>query len=281
VIISSCEDPIEVELAEHNDQVVIDAWLSDLVDTDQVIRLSYSNPYFDSLSQRDILEAVISLRSDSGNEYTFDFEDGVYKLNELDLWYGEPLGATFSLTVGIGDDIYLSETTKNPVPPVDSISQELRVGEAFIEDGYYCNFFATDLSGIGNTYWIKTYKNGVFLNRPTEINLAYDAGFDPGFIVDNLVFIQPIQEIINPVDDNFQSIPYEVGDHIRVEIHSISNEAFDYMELLRDQLLNSNNGIFAEPLANTKGNVATAEGKEALGFFNIASVSVGEREIEE
>ena len=46
---------------------------------------------------------------------------------------------------------------------------------------------------------------------------------------------------------------------------------------MRDQLLNNLNGIFAEPLANTKGNVIHVNGDETvLGVFNVSAVSNAE-----
>ena len=66
----------------------------------------------------------------------------------------------------------------------------------------YCEFFARDLLGLGNSYWIKSFKNDTFLNRPSEINIAFDASFDAGGEVDNLIFIPPIRDNINPNDDD-------------------------------------------------------------------------------
>ena len=119
----------------------------------------------------------------------------------------------------------------------------------------------------------------MYLNKPGEINIAYDAAFSPNGGVDNLVFIQPIQELNNPIDENFAPIPYVPGDNIRVELHSISNRAFFYLEVIRDQLLNSSNGIFAEPLANARGNVSSSDGRDVLGFFNVSSVAVAQEDI--
>ena len=67
--------------------------------------------------------------------------------------------------------------------------------------------------------------------------------------------------------------PYNEGDVVRVEIHSISNEAFNFLEVARDQINNGDNGIFSIPLANTRTNITSEEGKAVLGFFNIAAVS--------
>lgn len=275
LVISACEDPIDVPLDEGPALLVVDAWLNDIPGTDQVIKLNYSHSYFDSLAYDSANNAIVSVTSGSGNVYEFSSVDseGNYTAPTDSLWLSEPVGQTYTLNIEIGSETYSATTEKYRVPQIDSIKQETRIGEIFQDDGVYCNFFATDPPGLGDTYWIKTYKNGEYLNRANEINIAFDAGFNSGGEVDNLVFIQPIQELNNPVDENFAPIPYEPGDEIRVEIHAISNAAWFYMEVLRDQLLNSSNSIFAEPLANTSGNISSNDGEVVLGFFNVASVA--------
>ena len=274
-LVTACEDPIDVNLDEAPALLVVDAWLNDIEDRDQVIKLNYSHSYFDSLEYVSPDAAIVTVTTGDGTIYDFQKtgDDGTFSMPATAEWLQESVGQSYTLNIEIGDDSYSATTEKYRVPQIDSIKQEERIGEVFTDDGIYCNFFATDLPGLGDTYWVKTYKNGEYLNRASEINIAFDAGFNAGGEVDNLVFIQPIQELNNPVDENFAPIPYEPGDEIRVELHSISNAAFFYMEVLRDQLLNSSNSIFAEPQANTTGNISSRNGEVVLGFFNVASVA--------
>ena len=276
LLAQGCEDPIEVTLDEAPALVTIDAWLADDQNNTQ-IRLTLSQNYFDSARVQGIDEASVTVTSSDGNVYNFVSEAGTGNYNLPDngsLFFTEPVGTSYDLDVVLNGVAYTATTIKNAVPPIDSIQQELRINEPFIADGVYCNFFATDLPGVGDTYWIKTFKDGEFLNEAVEINIAFDSAFGPGAEVDNLVFIQPIQELNNELNpENFAQIPWEVGEEIRVEIHSISNEAFFFWEVLRDELQNSNNGIFATPAANTPTNITTSDGSTVIGFFNVASVS--------
>ena len=141
-----------------------------------------------------------------------------------------------------------------------------------------------DFEGDGDTYWIKAYKNGVFLNKPNEMNIAFDAGLSVGSNSDGLIFIPPIRELTNPVPDSIgvadEVSPWAPGDICKVEIHSISNNAFSFMSLVRDQILNGNNGIFGEPLANAQGNVTASDDSSVLGIFNVANVSTLEIEVQ-
>ncbi|MBT8233321.1 MAG: DUF4249 domain-containing protein [Saprospiraceae bacterium] len=281
--LNACEDPIDVELQESETQIVVDAWLTNTPGQQQ-IRLTKSQPYFNNTFAEGITNAnVIVTNVTSGDVYNFqESENGnyLYTLNPNQV-LGE-VNDEFELNIETNGE-RLSATSKlNDVPPVDSIDQEFRDDEVFLDDGIYCQFFARDLAGLGDTYWIKTFKNGEYLNRAGEINIAYDASFDSGGEVDNLVFIPPIREAVNPLDDDSIPIAWEPGETIRVEIHSITNEAFGFLEITRDQLLNSQSGIFAAPLSNTKGNIVNeSSDTEVLGIFNVAGVSVREEVIRE
>lgn len=276
-VFMACEDPIDVTLNDADPQLVVDAWI-DNQSTQLDIRLSTSLPYFTSEITPGVANATVNITRGDGQLFDFvHMGNGVYR-HTLD--QGETIGQVgdnFTLDIQYEGDNYTATAELNRVPQIDSITQEFRDDEVFLDDGIYCQFYGRDFDGLGDTYWIKTFKNGEYLNHPFEINIAYDAGFDSGGEVDGLVFIYPIRDLINMVDEDGIPIPYNVGDEIKVEIHSISNDAFAFLEIMRDQLLNSYNTIFAEPLANTQGNIINETGDvEALGMFNISAVSSSE-----
>ena len=113
---------------------------------------------------------------------------------------------------------YNAQSQINRVPEVEEIKFTFREEEAFQDEGYDAEFLATDFEGSNDTYWIKAYKNGQFLNKPFELNIAYDAGFSAGGNVDGVVFIQPIQSGVHELDDNLSVVPYQLGDSLYVEI---------------------------------------------------------------
>jgi hypothetical protein len=273
-LLVSCEDPIDVELIDAEPLVVVDAWLND-IDKSQTIKLTFSQPYFDNTFATGIDNAQVTVTRDDGEVFEFNHTiDGNY-IHDLDAdeIIGE-VGSQFTLDINLDGQVYTATTILNRTAPIDSIRQEFRENEIFGEDGIYCELISRDPLGLGDTYWIKTFKNGMYLNRPSEINLAYDAGFDSGGEVDGFVFITPIRELINEIGDDLLVVPWMPGEEIRVEVHSLTEDNFFYMETVRDQLINSQNGIFAEPLANTKGNITHVNGDETvLGTFNVASVS--------
>jgi hypothetical protein len=273
---SACQDVIEVTLDDAEDLIVVDAWLNNNPE-DQILKLQWSQAYFNSAFPTGIIGATVSVTRDDGVNFEFiDQGNGSYVWISTD---GETLGSigsTFDLSITNAAGKNLSSSTiLRSAPPIDEIRTEFRDDDFRGEDGYYAEFFARDNPGLGDNYWIKTFKNGSYLNQPDELNIAYDAGFDAGAEVDGLIFIPPIRELINPFEDSLP--PYALGDEIRVEIHSISFEAFSFFEIVRDQITNGDNTIFALPLANAKGNVVNeTDEREILGMFNVADVSVAE-----
>jgi len=276
---TACEDVIELELEDTESVIVVDAWLND-IDTIQTIRLTQSQVYFDNSQPQNVTNANVQVTRSDGAVFSFLSQgDGRYILNTST----EKLGVVsdeFQLSIQIDGSEFTATSSMNRVPVIDSIGIEFRDDELFSDDGLYANFYAKDFDGVGDAYWVKTYANGMYLDKATELNLAYDAGFDAGTGIDGITFITPIREIINRIDEDGLIIPYEVGETIRVEIHSISTEAFNFMEIVRDQINNSQNGIFSLPLANARTNISSTTGSGVVGFFNVAAVSVSERVVE-
>lgn len=273
-----CEDVIEVELADADNVYVVDGWISSL-EGEQVIQVSRSQQYFDNTQPPGVSNADVRIIRNNDTELIFEHKgEGFYEYTGSATELGN-VGDEYQLQINI-DGVTLSATTAmNRVPPIDSIGLEFRDDQPFSDDGIYANFFSRDIVGEGDTYWIKTFVNGAYLDKATQLNLAYDAAFDAGGS-DGLIFITPIRELMNQTDEDDLPFPFVSGDDIRVEIHSMSIPAFDFMETARDQITNSSNGIFALPLANAQSNVAASDGSTVLGFFNVAAVSVSERTVE-
>ena len=277
ILLTSCEDKIDVTLDDADAIIVIDAFLTDTPGEVQKIVVTRSQSYFDNGAPIPVEDAEVAIGV-SDVIIPFDYEDGAYVWDpEINSSLSNN-GSTFTLYVMIDNITYTSTTELGRSPEVEEIRQEVRENEiGSIDGGTYCEFIARDFVGMGDSYWIKTFKNGIFLNRPEEINLAFDAGFDQGADSDGLIFIPPIRELTNPFPDSTEVAdeisPWATGDVCRVEIHSINNSTFAFMELVRDQLLNGRNGIFAEPLANSPSNIVASDGSTVLGAFNVAQVS--------
>jgi hypothetical protein len=277
-LLSSCQDIIDIPAPEGENRLVVEAFLDNLAQ-EQVVRITQTLPYFTNEFTPGITDAEVTVTSSSGNTFIFEDQgDGDYIYDASNGPIGA-VGEIFTLDVNTQGKNISAIAAMNRVPVIDSISQEFR-DDAFGE-GIFCNFFSRDPIGLGDTYYIKTFKNGEFLNEPLELNIAFDAGFSAGSEVDGFIFITPIRETMNPQVDTLGTSPWDPGDVARVEIHSTNVETFFFLESIRDQLLNSLNTIFAEPIVNSKGNIVNnTDDEEILGIFNVAAISSLEIEIQ-
>ena len=274
---SSCESTAEVELAESIPTLVVDAFINDKEETQQ-ITLSFSQPFFDNEQYEPAEGATIHVLDNQGNEpLLFEESDdqGVYQWEpSIERPKIGNVGAEYTLTILFDGNEFYSSTKMGRTTPVDSILF-FEETEPFSDDIFFeGRISGRDPIGIGDAYWIKTFWNGTFLNQPSEINIAFDAGISPGGQVDGQEFIFPVRVGINPQGEDES---YEIGDVVEVEIHSISPQTFDYLTEL--QIQTNRPGGFAElfsvPLANLPTNIIVEDNPDfrVLGFFSVSSVS--------
>lgn len=287
VAFTSCEDKINPKL-EHADPVlVVDAWVNNKPE-DQVIVLTKTQSYFDNTNPPGVSGATVTVTDNDGKVYAFTEDSNVagnyvwkYQNSEV---FGT-VGKNYTLSVKVEGESFVSSCTMGRVPPIDSITYEKddRLGRSSDKEIFYrAEFWATDPVGAGDTYWIRTYKNGVLLDKPSELNIAYDGGGSQGADADGVVFIFPIRRGINandkdPNDDTKQLSPVEPGDSLNVQINSISLAAFNYLNEVGVQTDRPGGfgELFSTPLANVSTNIFNEDpkGSRVLGFFNVGSVS--------
>lgn len=291
--ITSCEDVIDVDLADGDQQLVIDAWINNLPQA-QTIKLSRTISYFDNSQPPAETGAAVIITDSNGVIYNFEDvnNDGNYTWTPST---GTSFGAVndgylLSITTASGIE-YNAVSSMNRIMPIDSITLEDREEELGEVAGIYAEVFAVDFIGEGDAYWIKTFKNGSFLNKPLEMNLVFDAAFTPNSGVDGVNFILPIRQNINRIADEGDDAidtdelaPWVEGDFINIEIHSLNIDAFLFLEQAFTQMTLGDAGIFAEPPTNVPSNIEVLNSTEAkdkpIGFFNISAVSTLGREIE-
>lgn len=283
VLAFSCEERVPVELPSAERVLVFDAWIYHKAER-QDIKITRSNTYFDGSSPAGIEGATVRILDEDGNEFLFTEDpdsSGVY------FWlpstptdsFGE-IGKRYGLEVFIDGNRYGGFSQLNDVPPVDSITWQLEEGLFGAEDRYIADFWASDLPGPGDAYWIKSWRNGVYLNKPSEITIAYDAGFSPGGGADQdgKTFISPIRSSVNPVefDENDEPIPAwtKFGeDSLYVEINSITPEAWFFWQQVAIQTDRPGGvaELFAESPANVGSNILAENGDQVVGFFCLSA----------
>ncbi len=272
ILFSSCEDVVQINVKEGKKQLVVDAWLTNET-REQKIVLNYSQPYFQNTDPIPVLGAEVMVISDNNKTIasTDENNDGryTYKPRSVD-YLGS--GNLIKLSIEAGNEQYESYSSLKRVPEIDSVSYEaftfpVNVTNGGPKNGFLAEFYAKDIPGEGDTYLIRSYKNDSLRFKPSNITLAYDAGFSPGSKTDGLMFILPIRQSINPV-------LFSDGDKLKVEILSIPLEAYYFVLQLRQE--SQNGGIFATPSSNIPTNIFNLNPKSentALGAFIVSRVS--------
>jgi hypothetical protein len=275
--LASCTDVIEVDLAPPTGQLNIDAWINDMPGP-QTIKLRLTSGYLDNRPSPVALGATVTVTDEANRSYAFTDPDNngdyVWQPATHNGQFGQ-VGRTYTLRVVYQGQTYLSTATMRATTRVDAISFELRAARLGRPEGYWAILRATDRPELDNAYWVRTYKNGGYLNEPGEINIAYDAG-RRGTSVNNQPFIPPIAEGINPGGAGPGSeAPYSLGDSIRVEIWSIAPEAYDFLSQAQSEM--TNGGLLATIPANVEGNIRRvvdgANTQPAVGFFSVSAVA--------
>ena len=264
--LSSCEDVIQVDVAPSATQLVIDAFINNR-DTTQTIRLTQTVPYFQTGNAPTVSGATIVLKNQSTNR-EFVFEDtgsnGMYAWTHADSDSIGKVSDTFLLTVRYQNDVYEATSKLNWTTKVDSITTEEK--EAGPGDdakaGYYAEFYGKDSTGQKDFYWIKSYKNGKYQTKQLTYATNGISGHDAQNGSDGFPFIPPVRESITSSSD-----PFKVGDVVRVEIWSVTEETIEFFIQAESQI--NNGGLFARPPENLQTNFVNTvyASKKPVGWF--------------
>jgi Domain of unknown function (DUF4249) len=271
---SSCEKVIDIDLAVSKPQIVVDAFVTNLPET-QLIKLSYTSAYFNNNASPAVLGAKVSLKNEStGKVFTFSDKnnDGNYSrefnaseklLTVLD---------KYSLQIIQNSDTLISQAVLNPVPVIDSLSYIYKKGVTTKLDGYVASFWANDLPKRKDFYWIRTSRNGKLINEPKYLNFAWDASYE-GWDTDGNQFFERIRKAITPFDE-----PFKLNEKVKVQLWSINEPTYRFINQAQTQL--NNQGLFAQAPTNLKTNIVNKNSKSTnkpVGWFLLSAVS--EKEI--
>lgn len=283
-VVAACETTIHPELDEAERILVIDAWVTQKMER-QEIKITRSQPYFENSFPAKISNAIVSVEDlTTGDIYDFQEGETSYYWDPVDAPFGI-VGHSYRLSVTVNGETFEAESRLGRVPPIDTIRFHINPEDLLVKQEYFtAEFMAVDPVGEGDTYWIKAWKNGEFLSKPDELNMAYDASFSSGQGLDGVPFIQPLREaFLNPYDENPDKKgefypPYEVGDSVYVEIHSIDQFSYDFLWEIYFYMSRPGGfaELFATPLANPATNLkSTNENSKTkvAGVFNVAAVS--------
>ena len=274
----SCEDIITPTLPTNEPILVVDAWINDK-ETTQQITLSKTQDYLDDSSPSPATGADVVVYDDKGNSFDFiESTPGNYTwMPDLEFKKIGDVGTRFYLDISYEGKNIISESQLNRTSTIDSVNF---VRGQVPEGSYYAEFWSREVEGPGDAYWIKSYINGELQTDLQDLITCIDAGASSeGAIIDGIPFIPPVRRAVTKFESEegggFKS-PFVEGDSLYVEIHSVTFEAFDFLNKTAVQI-NRPGGfseLFAVSLSNVPSNIIAADDVDypIIGFFCVSSV---------
>lgn len=248
ILLSSCEEVIDIDLNESDPKVVIEAILKDRANGNQV-SLSKSGSYFNPGTYPTISGASIRLIDDEGNSEVLQesaANPGTYPIVET----VAQAGKTYRLEVEAEGQVFEAQSTMQAPLGVDSIVFEVRNGP-LVEDPER--------------------------NRVPIVRLKDPAGED-NFLLFEVVVNGELQPDLflydgRPTDGMSASVPFITltlgrGDSLKVYAYAIDRDAFVYYSTLATLV-----GTGLQFNSTTPANPETNWSNGALGFFGTLAVS--------
>lgn len=254
--IFSCEKTITLDLKQSEEQLVIEAQVTDQPGK-QYVKISRSVPFSGSGQTPRVSDANVIVEDSDGIVYEFaESEPGLYL--PLEPFTGS-VGQEYTLRVSLDGQIYTASDRMYYVPPFDSLG--VRLDEEEMQDSDENNRFYEVLVYIKEPpvttdyYLAKFYRDGEELNDNGESIFVYD-DFLLGEEIDALPF----------------PYYYAEGEKATVEMYSLSRSAYKYfLDILSN--IDGDGGMFSGQPANIRTNI---EGG-AIGYFQVSSIAVSER----
>lgn len=279
--IYSCTEAYDVDFKSYEPKLVVDAQLLD-IDTIHYIRLTLSKASFQVYQEWDgksdfypieKFESVIDahLQVIENSEDTFIFvnkniniennektkENGYYRSNDLKI----KAGNTYTLKINWQNKEYTSSCYVNQVPKIDTVTFELKDAPSIGKDKFKIpylwfkdnpatkDYYLFITNNVGNAVWSRAILDDEFLAPEIQ-------GIDV-FKGESILYWRNAYP-----DDHF-------GGGVRIEMHSISKEVYEYYKALIGQFRNDG-GVYTPSPASPPSNISNG----ALGFFRVSTVEV-------
>ncbi|MDD3003920.1 DUF4249 domain-containing protein [Flavobacterium sp.] len=250
----SCEEVIDVKLDTAAPRLVIDAALKWEKGTDgktQKIKLSTTTGYFNTEIPK--VSGATVFVTNSQNEM-FNFTETVANSGEYICTDFDPeLNENYTLTVVLNGVTYTASDKLIPVPSIDKIEQKDDGG--FGGQNIEIKFFYTDNGSTDDFYLFKTKLSSYTI---------------PQYGVSNDTFYQGNQFYTIYSNEDLKS-----GKTIDFTLSGISENYFNYMQILLSIAGNSGGGPFQSPPATVRGNIInqTDVKNYALGYFSASETT--------
>ena len=256
----SCEEVVIIDTGDLEERVIIEGQVINASDLSYV-KITRSRDFYAQGSSERVSDALVEVVINGSETVTFVHNpkddpllEGYYLPN------GDFIGqvGAYQLRVNVDQVAYQATEQMKPVAAIDSLNS--RFNEDEFEDpevpGRYFNVLlnAEEPQETEDRYLFKFYRNDTLLRDfPTDVYVAQDE-----LLGDRIAELE---------------IPgfYSVNDLVRVEMYSLTQEAFIFYSDLAN-LINGDGGMFSPPPANPRSNLNNG----ALGYFQVSALDMHE-----
>lgn len=257
---SSCTDD-NLLLPQGKELVVVEGWITDQ-STVHWVKLSRTTSFYSANPEIMITDATVAIEEQSTeSQYPLGY-DATSKRYLSDEFAGIQ-GRNYRLRIQLanGSELLSEWELLQPVPAIDLIEFENfedtdpETGEDIIV--YYPVVVSNDPVENANHYRYKGYRNGILMNTPEELVLLSDQ-FNNG------------QEL----EHNIPAFRLALTDEIRIELHSLTHNAYQFLDLIKTQTtsLGSSSGTAPAKLVGNLRYLDNVNNEIVLGFFGASSV---------
>lgn len=254
LIVTSCEDVIDVELNSAPPRLVIDAaliWEKGTDGKNQVIKLSLTAPFFNS----DIPPATgATVVVTDSNDNTFNFIEngstGIYISNT----FIPEINGVYNLNITYNNESYTATETLISVVSIESVEQKNDGG--FSGDEIELKAFYTDPEGVDNFY--------LFDFNIVKFSTTFIEVYDDEFTDGNRIFAF------------YSNDDIQLGDEVIITNYGISERTYEFYNILLEQTDENNGDPFETQPTSVRGNCINTTNPDnyPLGYFRASEVSV-------
>ncbi len=248
LLVTSCEDVIDVDVPNAPPRLVIDAsinWFKGTLGNEQLIKLTLSAPYFDE-NVPPANDAIVTVTNE--DNVVFNFEEVNNTGTYVNSNFVPEIDASYTLNINYNGETYTATETLMSVTSVDTVEQKNDGG--FSGDEIEIKAFYTDPVNEENFYF---YQFRTDTDTSSEV---YDDEFTDG----------------NQIFAFYSDEDLEAGNEITITNYGISERFYEFMFILLQQSGDDGGGPFETQPATVRGNCKneTNPANFPFGYFRLS-----------
>ncbi|BDD05253.1 DUF4249 domain-containing protein [Aureibacter tunicatorum] len=248
-ILSACTEVIEVDLNDGQKRLVVEAsmnWEKGSLGNNQVVKLSYSTPYYDQGSIEMVPGAEVKvIKLNDNTEFLFtEGEAGYYMTEE----FVPELGTSYKLEIVHNGEVYEATETMQSVSNIEKIEEKKE--NIFGSEQTTITVYVDDDEGVDNFFHCEFYP----LDGDMEQTVRNDAFSDGKQVLIEYEYEEAV-----------------AGDQLEINLYGISITYYNFMGILIEQS-EGGGGPFATVPVPLKGNCKNINNpeEEVLGYFRLS-----------